>query len=306
MNLDGRTVFVTGAAAGIGRAIAQRCSEAGARVIITDVDSDGGAETVARIESAGGEADFRELDVRDAEAFAVAIERTTSEHGPDVLVNNAGIGHQPASLEDTDLAVRDRVMEINALGMWNGCRAVLPGMKARGSGAIVNVSSLAGLIGLPTQAAYSLSKGAVVTLTKAIAAEAGPHGVRANAVCPGFVDTDLVGLSSRAARTPGRLASAWKPSTPSSALANPKKSPTVSAFSRVTRPRTSPVTHWPSTVATPPPERALGARAPTASVRGDSGSYQRTLALKGAAVLPLGNDDVSRGYRLAKLRRVLP
>jgi NAD(P)-dependent dehydrogenase (short-subunit alcohol dehydrogenase family) len=191
MDLDGRTVFVTGAAAGIGRAIAQRCSEAGARVIITDVDSDGGAETVARIESAGGEADFRELDVRDAEAFAVAIERTTSEHGPDVLVNNAGIGHQPASLEDTDLAVRDRVMEINALGMWNGCRAVLPGMKARGSGAIVNVSSLAGLIGLPTQAAYSLSKGAVVTLTKAIAAEAGPHGVRANAVCPGFVDTDL-------------------------------------------------------------------------------------------------------------------
>lgn len=82
-------------------------------------------------------------------------------------------------------------MEINSLGTWNGCRAVLPGMKDRETGAIVNVASLAGLIGLPTQAAYSLSKGAVVTLTKAIAAESWPHGVRANAVCPGFVDTDL-------------------------------------------------------------------------------------------------------------------
>ena len=191
MNLDGKTVFVTGTAAGIARAIAQGCNEAGAKVIVADVDSDGGAETVSRIESTGGEADFRKLDVRDAEAFGAAIEETTSEHGPNVLVNNAGIGHPPSSLEDTDLGVRDRVIEINALGMWNGCRAVLPGMKARGSGAIVNVASLAGLIGLPTQAAYSLSKGAVVTLTKAIAAEAGPHGVRANAVCPGFVDTDL-------------------------------------------------------------------------------------------------------------------
>jgi NAD(P)-dependent dehydrogenase (short-subunit alcohol dehydrogenase family) len=190
MDLDGKTVFVTGAAAGIGRAIAKRCSEVGAKVIVTDVDSDGGAETVSRIEDGGGKAEFRELDVRDAEAFEATIEETTGGD-LDVLINNAGIGHPPASLEDTDPAVRDRVMAINALGAWNGCRAVLPGMKARGSGAIVNVASLAGLIGLPTQAAYSLSKGAVVTLTKAIAAEAGPYGVRANAVCPGFVDTDL-------------------------------------------------------------------------------------------------------------------
>jgi NAD(P)-dependent dehydrogenase (short-subunit alcohol dehydrogenase family) len=189
MDLDGKTVFVTGAAAGIGRAIAERCAAADGAVIVADVDSENGEETVSRIEAEGGEATFARLDVRNADAFEEVLDGTTDTL--DVLVNNAGIGHQPASLENTDLDDRDRVMEINAMGMWNGCRAALPGMKARGTGAIVNVASLAGLIGLPTQAAYSLSKGAVVTFTKAIAAEAGPYGVRANVVCPGFIDTEL-------------------------------------------------------------------------------------------------------------------
>jgi NAD(P)-dependent dehydrogenase (short-subunit alcohol dehydrogenase family) len=189
MDLDGKTVFVTGAAAGIGRAIAERCAAADGAVIVADVDSENGEETVSRIEAEGSEATFARLDVRNADAFEEVLDGTTDTL--DVLVNNAGIGHQPASLEDTDLDDRDRVMEINAMGMWNGCRAALPGMKARGTGAIVNVASLAGLIGLPTQAAYSLSKGAVVTFTKAIAAEAGPYGVRANVVCPGFIDTEL-------------------------------------------------------------------------------------------------------------------
>jgi NAD(P)-dependent dehydrogenase (short-subunit alcohol dehydrogenase family) len=189
MDLDGKTVFVTGAAAGIGRAIAERCAAADGAVIVADVDSENGEETVSRIEAEGSEATFARLDVRNADAFEEVLDGTTDTL--DVLMNNAGIGHQPASLEDTDLDDRDRVMEINAMGMWNGCRAALPGMKARGTGAIVNVASLAGLIGLPTQAAYSLSKGAVVTFTKAIAAEAGPYGVRANVVCPGFIDTEL-------------------------------------------------------------------------------------------------------------------
>jgi NAD(P)-dependent dehydrogenase (short-subunit alcohol dehydrogenase family) len=191
MEFDDKTVFVTGAGAGIGRAIAERCGAAGGEVIVTDVDSEGGTETVSLVEEAGGTARFAELDVTDAVAFERVVEETTDGNGPDVLVNNAGIGHPPSRIEDTAIDVRDRVMEVNTAGMWNGCRAALPYMKAAESGAIVNVASLAGLIGLPTQAAYSASKGAVVTLSKAVAGEVGAYGVRVNAVCPGFIETAL-------------------------------------------------------------------------------------------------------------------
>ena len=191
MQLEGKTVFITGAGAGIGRASAERCGAEGARVVVTDVDSDGGEETVERIEDAGGEATFHELDVRDADTFERLVETTAEEVGLDVLVNNAGIGHPPAVVEETSSDTFERVLDINLRGVWNGCHAVLPHLKTQGSGAIVNVGSLASLLGLPKQAVYSLTKGAVLNFTRAIAAEAGPHGVRANAVCPGFVDTEL-------------------------------------------------------------------------------------------------------------------
>jgi NAD(P)-dependent dehydrogenase (short-subunit alcohol dehydrogenase family) len=191
MQLDGRTVFITGAGAGIGRASAERCAEEGAHVVVTDIDADGGAETVERIEDAGGDATFHELDVRDAEAFEHLVETTADESGLDVLVNNAGIGHPPAVVEETDTETFERVLDINLRGVWNGCHAALPHLKAQESGAIVNVGSLASLLGLPKQSVYSLTKGAVLNFTRAVAAEAGPHGVRANAVCPGFIDTEL-------------------------------------------------------------------------------------------------------------------
>ncbi len=182
---------MTGAAAGIGRASARRLASEGAHVVVTDVDGEGGEETVERIENEDGSAEFRELDVTDAAAFEGMIEEAAADRGLDVLVNNAGIGHEATAVEETDLSTRDRVIDVNCKGVWNGCRAALPIMKEQGSGAIVNVASLAGLIGLPKQAAYSLSKGAVVNFTRTVAAEAGPYGVRANAVCPGFIETSL-------------------------------------------------------------------------------------------------------------------
>lgn len=188
---EGRTALVTGAAAGIGRATAQRLAGGGAYVIVTDVDSEGGEATVDLLEREGGDGEFRELDVTDSEGFEAMVETVAADRGLDVLVNNAGIGHEAASLEEIESAALDRVLDVNCRGVWNGCRAALPAMKAQGSGAIVNVASLAGLIGLPKQAAYSLSKGAVVNVTRTIAAEAGPYGVRANAVCPGFIETAL-------------------------------------------------------------------------------------------------------------------
>lgn len=192
MRLEGKTALITGAASGIGEATSLRFAEEGAHVIVTDIDSDGGPELVDDIENAGGEATFYELDVTDADRFDEVVNTVVDEHGLDILVNNAGTGHPSAYVEDTDEAMRDFVIDVNVKGVWNGCHAALPHMKEQGHGSIVNVGSLASIFGLPKQAAYSLSKGAVLNFTRAVAAEAGPHGVRANTVCPGFTDTPLL------------------------------------------------------------------------------------------------------------------
>ncbi|SFB68431.1 NAD(P)-dependent dehydrogenase, short-chain alcohol dehydrogenase family [Halobiforma haloterrestris] len=192
MRLEDRTVVITGAASGIGRATAERCAEEGARVVVTDIDSDGGEEVADAIEAGGGEAVFYDLDVTDADQFHAVVEEVAESYGLDVLVNNAGTGHPGASLENVDDSIRDFVIDVNVKGVWNGCHAALPHMKEQGHGSIVNVGSLASILGLPKQAAYSMTKGAVLNLTRAVAAEAGPYGVRANTVCPGFTDTQLL------------------------------------------------------------------------------------------------------------------
>jgi NAD(P)-dependent dehydrogenase (short-subunit alcohol dehydrogenase family) len=201
MRLQDETVFVTGAGSGIGRATARRCAEEGATVVVTDVDVEGGKETVDRIaESDGpGGAVFHELDVTDAAAVEATVEAAADEHGLDVMVNNAGIGQENAAMESVPLEERDRVFEINGKGVWNGCRAAIPHLKEQGSGAIVNVASLAGVIGQPWASAYAFTKGGVTKFTRTIAGELGRYGVRANAVCPGFIDTPLVqaGLQTR-------------------------------------------------------------------------------------------------------------
>ncbi|NUB90642.1 SDR family oxidoreductase [Haloterrigena sp. SYSU A121-1] len=192
MRLEDNTVVITGAGAGIGRETALRCADEGARVVVTDVDVAGGEETVELIEDAGGEAEFAELDVTDSDRFQDVVDAVAEDYGLDVMINNAGTGHPGGPLEDLDDEVRDFVVDININGVWNGCSAALPHMKEQGHGAIVNVGSLASILGLPHQAAYSTTKAAVLNLTRTVAAEAGPYGVRANAVCPGFTETQLL------------------------------------------------------------------------------------------------------------------
>lgn len=201
MRLDNETVFVTGAGSGIGRETAKRCADEGAMAVVTDVDAEGGEKTVAAIEDSDrpGSAVFHELDVTDAEAFREVVDAAAAEYGLDAIVNNAGIGQVNTPMEDLSLADRDRVFEVNGKGVWNGCRAAIPHFKEQGSGSIVNVASLAGVIGQPFAAAYAFTKGGVTKFTRTLAGELGRYGVRANAVCPGFTDTPLVreGLEDR-------------------------------------------------------------------------------------------------------------
>jgi NAD(P)-dependent dehydrogenase (short-subunit alcohol dehydrogenase family) len=144
---------------------------------------------VAQIEAADGTAEFRHLDVTDFERFEAVVDDVVSEHGGlDTLFNNAGI-NQFAPLEETTLEGRDRLFDVNLAGVWNGCRTVLPHMRAAGAGSIVNMSSAFGYLGFPGDATYCLTKGGVLNFTRAVAAEAGPDGVRVNAVCPSYVET---------------------------------------------------------------------------------------------------------------------
>ena len=193
MRHEDQTAFVTGAGQGIGEATAKRFAEAGAFVVATDVDSETGEATAADINDGdyAGEAEFTELDVTDGEAFEAVVDATVEEYGLDAVVNNAGVGHPPTNVEDTDRSVFEFVLDVNVRGVWNGCQAALPHLKEQGSGNIVNIGSLASFYGLPKQGAYSLSKGAVMNFTRAVAAEAGRAGVRCNAVCPAFTDTEL-------------------------------------------------------------------------------------------------------------------
>jgi NAD(P)-dependent dehydrogenase (short-subunit alcohol dehydrogenase family) len=187
---DGAVAIVTGAAGGIGRATAERLAADGARVACCDV-APGIAETVATITEAGGVAAAVSVDVRDPSSVQAAVDEVTSTLGPvQVLANVAGVlrfahAHLMA-VEDWDLMV-----DVNLKGPYLMARAVIPGMLEAGKGAIVNVSSSAGMYGQAYNAGYCASKGGVVLLTKSLAWEYVKRGIRVNAIAPGGVDTSM-------------------------------------------------------------------------------------------------------------------
>jgi len=183
-----RISLVTGAASGIGRATAIRLAAAGDTVIVADLNADGGAETVRRIEAAGGKARFEHLDVAD-EASVAAL---AAKAGPvRNLVNCAGLLQNAARVEDMDLAQHDRIWAVNYRGTYLCCRAWGPLIGEAGGGAIVNIGSIAGKRMFPVPA-YSPSKMAIHGLTAELAADLGPRGVRVNAIAPGFVLTEAM------------------------------------------------------------------------------------------------------------------
>jgi NAD(P)-dependent dehydrogenase (short-subunit alcohol dehydrogenase family) len=190
--IDGKTAIVTGAANGIGRAVAQALAGAGANVVVGDVLADDGERTVAEIIAAGGTAAFARADVSDSgdaeELIAQAVERFG---GLDILVNNAGIGGGMARLHEIDPADFDRVISVNLRGTFLCSKYAIPHFLAQHDGRIVNMASTYGLIGAPGAPAYCASKGAIINLTRQLAVDYGPDGIRINAICPGYIDTQL-------------------------------------------------------------------------------------------------------------------
>ena len=190
MRMQGKVSVVTGAATGIGRAIAQRLAAEGSMTLCADIDEAGASETAEAIVAEGGRADAHRCDVSDAlqvEALMGAAER---HGGPHAIVSNAAIQYEH-TLVDTPPEDWDRVLGVNLKGVYLCARAAIPRMRALGGGSIVNMASVNGFWVEPALAAYCSAKGGVINLTRAIALENGKFGIRCNCICPGYIDTGM-------------------------------------------------------------------------------------------------------------------
>ena len=195
MRLSGKVSIITGAGGGMGRTAALMFAAEGARIVVAEFGEAAGDETVQLVRDAGGEATFVKTDVsRESDAKAMVDHAIATFGRVDVLYNNAGVMPEADhSVIDTDVATWDQVMAVNVRGVFLGCKYAIPPMVERGSGSIINIASFVALLGCSVpQDAYTASKGALLALTRSLAVQFGPNGVRSNAICPGPVETPLL------------------------------------------------------------------------------------------------------------------
>lgn len=220
LEIEGSTALVTGAARGIGAAIAGELADQGLALVLADVDGDGLARTESRVRDAGVEALAIETDVADAASVDATVSAARERFdGVDVLVNNAGIAGPTAAVESIETEAWERTLGVNLGGPFLLCRAVLGEMKARGYGRIVNIASASGKRPVPRRAPYTASKAGLLGLTRTVAYEGGPHDVNANAICPGTVDGPRIDrVIDREADATGRsreaVAESWRRASP--------------------------------------------------------------------------------------------
>jgi len=195
VRLEDKVCIITGGGSGMGRVAAELFAREGAKVVVAEVTEEAGQDTARTVTEAGGQATFVRADVsNEAEARAMVDHAITTFGRVDVLYNNAGI--MPAadhSVIDTDVATWDKVMAVNVRGVFLGCKYAIPRMVEQGSGSVINIASFVALLGCSVpQDAYTASKGAILSLTRSLAVQFGPNGVRSNAICPGPVETPLL------------------------------------------------------------------------------------------------------------------
>lgn len=192
MRLNGKVAIITGAASGIGKATAILFAEHGAKIVVADINKDGGKETVADIQDEGNDAIFVKTDVTVKSDTEQMVEQTIASYGKlDILLNNAGIAMR---LPVAELSEEDwhRCLDVNLTGVFLCSKAAIPAMQNNGCGSIINLSSIYGIVGADVRAAYVASKGAVTNLTRGMALDYASDNIRVNCICPGFVETPLV------------------------------------------------------------------------------------------------------------------
>lgn len=220
-SLDGSVAFVTGSGSGIGRAIASTFATEGVSVVVADIDIEGAEETAERISDDGGEAVPVEVDITDRESIATGVEQAIDEYGTiDVLCNNAGVLDDHKPLLETSEDLWDEIIGVNLTGMYSVTKAILPIMlENEDGGTVINTASIAGKVAGGGGAAYTSSKHGVIGFTKQLAYDYGPE-IRANAVCPGLVET---GMTESMIESSTEMIAEMVENTPASRYAAPEE-----------------------------------------------------------------------------------